>query len=157
MEQKLELVLIPVADVDRAKALSTEKLGFNLDVDISSTEGFRVVQMMPPGSASSITSAPASRISSPVLIGERTWSSRTSRPCVASSWDVLVEDSDKKAFRVQWLIEPGRGSRREERRLGLGQRPCGPPYEARTRPPKQGDGTRQDDDPGGPAEASYSG
>jgi catechol 2,3-dioxygenase-like lactoylglutathione lyase family enzyme len=32
MEQKLELVLIPVADVDRAKALYTEKLGFNLDV-----------------------------------------------------------------------------------------------------------------------------
>jgi catechol 2,3-dioxygenase-like lactoylglutathione lyase family enzyme len=52
---KLELVLLPVADVDRAKAFYTEKAGFNLDVDTSPTEEFRVVQMTPPGSACSIT------------------------------------------------------------------------------------------------------
>jgi catechol 2,3-dioxygenase-like lactoylglutathione lyase family enzyme len=52
---KLELVLIPVADVDRAKSFYTEEVGFNLDVDSSPTEGFRVVQMTPPGSACSIT------------------------------------------------------------------------------------------------------
>jgi catechol 2,3-dioxygenase-like lactoylglutathione lyase family enzyme len=52
---KLELVLIPVADVDRAKAFYTDKAGFNLDVDTSPTEDFRVVQMTPPGSACSIT------------------------------------------------------------------------------------------------------
>jgi catechol 2,3-dioxygenase-like lactoylglutathione lyase family enzyme len=52
---KLELVLIPVADVDRAKAFYTESLGFRLDVDTSPTESFRVVQMTPPGSACSIT------------------------------------------------------------------------------------------------------
>jgi catechol 2,3-dioxygenase-like lactoylglutathione lyase family enzyme len=52
---KLELVLIPVSDVDRAKAFYTEKVGFNLDVDTTPTEGFRVVQMTPPGSACSIT------------------------------------------------------------------------------------------------------
>jgi catechol 2,3-dioxygenase-like lactoylglutathione lyase family enzyme len=52
---KLELVLIPVADVDRAKAFYTERLGFRLDVDTSPTEGFRVVQMTPPGSACSVT------------------------------------------------------------------------------------------------------
>jgi catechol 2,3-dioxygenase-like lactoylglutathione lyase family enzyme len=52
---KLELVLIPVSDVDRAKAFYTEKLGFALDVDTSPTEGFRVVQLTPPGSACSIT------------------------------------------------------------------------------------------------------
>jgi catechol 2,3-dioxygenase-like lactoylglutathione lyase family enzyme len=52
---KLELVLIPVSDVDRAKAFYTEKVGFNLDVDTSPTEEFRVVQMTPPGSACSIT------------------------------------------------------------------------------------------------------
>jgi catechol 2,3-dioxygenase-like lactoylglutathione lyase family enzyme len=52
---KLELVLIPVSDVDRAKSFYTEKLGFNLDVDHKASEEFRVVQMTPPGSAASIT------------------------------------------------------------------------------------------------------
>jgi catechol 2,3-dioxygenase-like lactoylglutathione lyase family enzyme len=52
---KLELVLVPVSDVDRAKAFYTEKLGFSLDVDTTPTPEFRVVQMTPPGSACSIT------------------------------------------------------------------------------------------------------
>jgi catechol 2,3-dioxygenase-like lactoylglutathione lyase family enzyme len=52
---KLELVLIPVSDVDRAKAFYTEQVGFDLDVDTSPTEDFRVVQLTPPGSACSIT------------------------------------------------------------------------------------------------------
>jgi catechol 2,3-dioxygenase-like lactoylglutathione lyase family enzyme len=52
---KLELVLIPVSDVDRAKAFYTEKAGFNLDVDHRPSDKFRVVQMTPPGSACSIT------------------------------------------------------------------------------------------------------
>jgi catechol 2,3-dioxygenase-like lactoylglutathione lyase family enzyme len=55
MDFKLELVLIPVTDVDRAKAFYTDKLGFALDVDTSPTEGFRVVQLTPPGSDCSIT------------------------------------------------------------------------------------------------------
>jgi len=55
MDLKLELVLVPVSDVDRAKAFYTEKLGFALDVDTSPSEGFRVVQLTPPGSACSIT------------------------------------------------------------------------------------------------------
>jgi catechol 2,3-dioxygenase-like lactoylglutathione lyase family enzyme len=55
LDFKLELVLIPVADVDRAKAFYTDKAGFHLDVDTSPTEEFRVVQMTPPGSACSIT------------------------------------------------------------------------------------------------------
>lgn len=54
MDLKLELVLIPVTDVDRAKAFYTEKVGFNLDVDTSPMENFRVVQVTPPGSACSI-------------------------------------------------------------------------------------------------------
>jgi catechol 2,3-dioxygenase-like lactoylglutathione lyase family enzyme len=51
---KLELVLVPVTDVDRAKAFYTEKAGFRLDVDHQSGDTFRVVQLTPPGSACSI-------------------------------------------------------------------------------------------------------
>jgi catechol 2,3-dioxygenase-like lactoylglutathione lyase family enzyme len=55
MDFKLELVLIPVADVDRAKSFYTEKAGFTLDVDHQPSDSFRVVQLTPPGSACSIT------------------------------------------------------------------------------------------------------
>jgi catechol 2,3-dioxygenase-like lactoylglutathione lyase family enzyme len=55
MDFKLELVLLPVSDIDRAKAFYTEKVGFNLDVDHHPNEEFRVVQMTPPGSSCSIT------------------------------------------------------------------------------------------------------
>ena len=55
MDYKLELVLIPVTDVDRAKTFYTEKVGFNLDVDHSAGDHFRVVQMTPPGSSCSIS------------------------------------------------------------------------------------------------------
>jgi catechol 2,3-dioxygenase-like lactoylglutathione lyase family enzyme len=55
MDFKLELVLVPVTDVDRAKTFYTEKAGFHLDVDHAAGEKFRVVQMTPPGSACSIS------------------------------------------------------------------------------------------------------
>jgi catechol 2,3-dioxygenase-like lactoylglutathione lyase family enzyme len=55
VEMRLELVLVPVTDVDRAKAFYTEQVGFDLDVDTEPAEGFRVVQLTPPGSACSIT------------------------------------------------------------------------------------------------------
>jgi len=55
MDFKIELVLLPVSDVDRAKDFYTEKAGFNLDVDHRAGENFRVVQLTPPGSACSIT------------------------------------------------------------------------------------------------------
>ena len=55
MDYKLELLLVPVSDIDRAKAFYTEKLGFSLDVDHAPSDDFRVVQMTPPGSACSIT------------------------------------------------------------------------------------------------------
>jgi catechol 2,3-dioxygenase-like lactoylglutathione lyase family enzyme len=54
MDFKLELVIVPVSDVDRAKAFY-EKAGFNLDVDHRAGDTFRVVQLTPPGSACSIT------------------------------------------------------------------------------------------------------
>jgi predicted enzyme related to lactoylglutathione lyase len=55
MDMKLELVPIPVVDVDRAKAFYVQKLGFTEDVDIQPAEGVRVVQLTPPGSACSIS------------------------------------------------------------------------------------------------------
>ena len=55
MDFKLELVLIPVTDVDRAKLFYEEKCGFTLDVDHQPNDEFRVVQLTPPGSACSVT------------------------------------------------------------------------------------------------------
>jgi catechol 2,3-dioxygenase-like lactoylglutathione lyase family enzyme len=54
MEMKLELVPIPVSDVDRAKAFYSDKIGFNVDLDVNPVNGMRVVQLTPPGSACSI-------------------------------------------------------------------------------------------------------
>ncbi len=55
MDWKLELVVVPVSDVDRARAFYVERVGFNLDVDHRAGETFRVVQLTPPGSACSIS------------------------------------------------------------------------------------------------------
>jgi catechol 2,3-dioxygenase-like lactoylglutathione lyase family enzyme len=54
MQMKLELVPIPVSDVDRAKAFYVEKIGFHADHDVQPGNGMRVVQLTPPGSACSI-------------------------------------------------------------------------------------------------------
>jgi predicted enzyme related to lactoylglutathione lyase len=51
---KLELVPVPVTDVDRAKDFYVEKCGFALDVDVVVADGVRIVQVTPPGSACSI-------------------------------------------------------------------------------------------------------
>jgi catechol 2,3-dioxygenase-like lactoylglutathione lyase family enzyme len=53
-DMRLELVPVPVTDVDRAKVFYVEKAGFKLEVDVYPREGMRVVQMTPPGSACSI-------------------------------------------------------------------------------------------------------
>ena len=54
MDMKLELVPIPVSDVDRAKAFYAEQLGFVVDVDVRPADGVRIVQLTAPGSACSI-------------------------------------------------------------------------------------------------------
>ncbi|WP_426228592.1 VOC family protein [Pseudarthrobacter sp. DSP2-3-2b1] len=54
MELRLEVVQVPVSDVDRAKAFYTDQLGFVLDHDAEHIPGMRVVQLTPPGSAASI-------------------------------------------------------------------------------------------------------
>ena len=65
MDWTLELIVVPVADVDRAKAFYLDKAGFDLNVDYSAGEDFRVVQLTPHGSGCSIalmknTAAPGS-------------------------------------------------------------------------------------------------
>ena len=54
MDWKLELIVVPVSDVDRSKAFYIDQAGFNLEVDHRAGDTFRVVQLTPPGSACSI-------------------------------------------------------------------------------------------------------
>ena len=54
MQMKLELVPVPVSDVDRAKAFYVDKIGFNADHDHRVSDELRFVQLTPPGSACSI-------------------------------------------------------------------------------------------------------
>jgi catechol 2,3-dioxygenase-like lactoylglutathione lyase family enzyme len=58
MEYKLEVVVVPVSDVDRAKAFYSEQCGFVVDADSTPAPNFRVVQMTPPGSTCSVTIGP---------------------------------------------------------------------------------------------------
>jgi len=55
MDWKLEVVVVPVSDVDRAKHFYANQVGFHVDVDHQATETTRIVQMTPPGSACSVT------------------------------------------------------------------------------------------------------
>jgi catechol 2,3-dioxygenase-like lactoylglutathione lyase family enzyme len=55
MQMKLELVILPVTDVDRSKAFYRDVLGFADDVDVRPADGVRIVQLTPPGSACSVT------------------------------------------------------------------------------------------------------
>jgi catechol 2,3-dioxygenase-like lactoylglutathione lyase family enzyme len=59
MDWKLEVVVVPVTDVDRAKSFYVGQLGFHLDADIQPTEVLRVVHMTPPGSTCSVVIGPA--------------------------------------------------------------------------------------------------
>lgn len=54
LQMKLELVPVPVSDVDRAKAFYAEQVGFHIDLDVQPASGVRIVQLTPPGSACSI-------------------------------------------------------------------------------------------------------
>src|ERR1700734_1420661 len=54
VDMKLELVAVPVSDVDRAKAFYTDKVGFTADHDHTVSDEIRFVQLTPPGSACSI-------------------------------------------------------------------------------------------------------
>jgi predicted enzyme related to lactoylglutathione lyase len=54
VDWRLELVQIPVSEVDRAKSFYTEKAGFNADVDVTVSDEIRFIQLTPPGSPASI-------------------------------------------------------------------------------------------------------
>ena len=55
MDFKLELIPVPVSDVDRAKAFYAEQAGFTVDNDVTVREGLRFVQLTPPGSGCSVS------------------------------------------------------------------------------------------------------
>ncbi len=58
MDYKLEVAVLPVTDIDRAKAFYVDRLGFQLDADTEPMENFRVVHMTPPGSNCSVVVGP---------------------------------------------------------------------------------------------------
>jgi catechol 2,3-dioxygenase-like lactoylglutathione lyase family enzyme len=58
MDYKLEVIVLPVTDVDRAAAFYVDKLGFTLDADTEPAPNFRVVHMTPPGSNCSVVVGP---------------------------------------------------------------------------------------------------
>ena len=89
MDMKLELVAVPVSDVDRAKAFYVEQVGFNADHDHVVSEEIRFVQLTPPGSACSIA------------IGKGV---TKAAPGSVEGLQVVVEDAD--AIRAE-LLERG--------------------------------------------------
>jgi catechol 2,3-dioxygenase-like lactoylglutathione lyase family enzyme len=77
MDWKLELVTVPVSDVDRAKAFYTDQVGFHADHDHRLSDALRFVQLTPPGSACSIaigtglsTAAPGSAPNLQLVVGD---------------------------------------------------------------------------------------
>ena len=81
MRFKLELVPVPVSDADRTKTFDADQAGFNVDVDFSHGETFRVVQLTPPGSACSFA------IGVGVGVG---WSTRRRARSRASIWSSMT-------------------------------------------------------------------
>jgi catechol 2,3-dioxygenase-like lactoylglutathione lyase family enzyme len=79
MDYKLELVSVPVSDVDRAKAFYVDQAGFNADHDHKVSEDLRFVQLTPPGSACSIA------------IGKGT---TDATPGTVKGLQLVVEDAD---------------------------------------------------------------
>jgi catechol 2,3-dioxygenase-like lactoylglutathione lyase family enzyme len=85
MEFRLEVVQVPVSDVERAKAFYTEKAGFDLDFDRNISEQMRVVQLTPPGSACSVVIGTGLSKMGPGSLRASSWWSPTSTPPARSS------------------------------------------------------------------------
>ena len=85
MDMKLEVVPIPLRDVDAAKDFYTRQVGFGLDHDVRPSENMRVVQMTPPGSACSVVIGEGLPLGEPGSVRESNSWSRTSMRSAASS------------------------------------------------------------------------
>jgi predicted enzyme related to lactoylglutathione lyase len=126
MDYKLELIAVPVSDVDRAKAFYTEQAGFNADHDHTVSENLRFVQLTPPGSACSIAigqgvvdTAPGS-VKGLQLVVENADAARADlagRGVDVSEvqefpWGrfVFFSDPDGNAWSVQEIVRPGGGA-----------------------------------------------
>ena len=72
MDMKLEILFIPVSDVDRAKSFY-EKLGFRLDIDYVANGDFRVIQFTPPNSKASIIFGKGVTSAQPGSMTDRSW------------------------------------------------------------------------------------
>ena len=123
MDFKLELVAIPVSDVDRAKAFYVDKAGFNADHDHVINENLRFVQLTPPGSACSISigtgitdAAPGSVKGMQVVVTdiEAAHAELSGRGVEVSDvqdfpWGrfVFFSDPDGNAWAVQQIVYPG--------------------------------------------------
>jgi catechol 2,3-dioxygenase-like lactoylglutathione lyase family enzyme len=83
MDMKLEVLFVPVSDVDRAKRFY-EKLGFPLDIDYVANEDFRGIQFTPPGSEASIIFGKGSLPPSQARSTPRSWRCTTSTPPVTT-------------------------------------------------------------------------
>ena len=86
IEMRLELIAVPVSDIDRAKAFYVDKVGFNADHDHRVNEQLRFVQLTPPGSACSIA---------------LTTGAHSMRPGIVEGLQVVVDDAD--AVRAQLI------------------------------------------------------
>ena len=80
MQMRLELIPLPVSDVDRAIAFYADKLGFKKDFDVQPSDGVRVVQLTPEGSVCSAVSGPGWMCTqgNPAVSEACTWLWRTS-------------------------------------------------------------------------------
>lgn len=84
MDLKLEVIVLPVSDVDRARSFY-EAAGFRMDADHAADDDYRVVQFTPPGSECAVIFGKGSPPPSPARSGACTSSSRTSRRPARSS------------------------------------------------------------------------
>jgi hypothetical protein len=84
MDLRLELVSVPVADVDRAKAFYVDQVGFSVEQDVQVDENHRFVELMPPGSPCSIALTTGYIDSKPGSLKERSSTSKVSMRCTRS-------------------------------------------------------------------------
>ena len=122
MDMKLELVPVPVSDVDRAKAFYVDQVGFNLDHDHRVTDELRFVQLTPPGSACSIVigtgitkMTPGSQQGLQVVVKdvEAVRQALTGRGVDTSEvnkqpwgWFIYFSDPDGNTWSVQQIVPP---------------------------------------------------